>query len=283
MPPLPSPAENRAALRAVLAGQACLHPASVFDPLSARIAADLGFELAMFAGSTASLAVLGAPDLILITLTELAEQARRLCRAGAPPLLVDADHGYGNALNVRRTVEELEHAGVAGLTIEDTDLPLPYGVAGPRLISLGEGVGKMRAALSARRDPAFVVMGRTSAVAIGGVEEAIGRLRAYEAAGVDALFLVGLKEMAQLEAISAATRLPLVLGGVPAGMEDAQALARLRVRICLIGHAPIMAAASAVRDVLAAQRAGQRPAASLPEGAAREAAHAAWTREFLAR
>jgi len=86
---------------------ACVHPASVFDPISARIAEDLGFELGMFAGSTASLTVLGAPDLILLTLSEFAQQALRINRACTLPLAVDADHGYGNALNVRRTVQEL--------------------------------------------------------------------------------------------------------------------------------------------------------------------------------
>ena len=106
--------QRREALRAVLGGTDCLHPASVHDPLSARIAAEIGFELGMFAGSTASLAILGAPDHILITLTEFAEQARRITRAAPIPLLVDADHGYGNALNAARTVEELEVAGVAG-------------------------------------------------------------------------------------------------------------------------------------------------------------------------
>src|SRR5579863_8437157 len=104
--------DRRKRLRAVLAGRRCVHPGSVFDPMSARIAEDLGFELGMFAGSVASLTVLGAPDLIVVTLSEFAEQAHRICRAGSLPLLVDADHGYGNALNVMRTVEELENAGV---------------------------------------------------------------------------------------------------------------------------------------------------------------------------
>jgi len=123
---------RRERLRAILSGSSCILPASVHDPLSARIAADLGFEAAMLAGSVASLAVLGAPDLILITLTEFAEQARRIVRVCDIPLIVDADHGYGNALNVMRTVEELETAGVAALTIEDTELPASHGSAGAR-------------------------------------------------------------------------------------------------------------------------------------------------------
>ncbi len=147
-----STAQRRAAFRAILSGDACIHPASVHDPIAGRIAADLGFEAAMFAGSVASLTVLGAPDIIVLTLSEFADQARRICRGGAPPLMVDADHGYGNALNVMRTVQELETAGIAALTIEDTDLPRGHGVAEPGLLSLEAGLGKMRAAVAARED-----------------------------------------------------------------------------------------------------------------------------------
>ena len=153
--------KRRDALRAILTGSSCIRPGSVYDAISIRIAEDLGFELGMFGGSVASLAVLGDPDITLITLTEIAEQMRRMSRASTLPVLVDADHGYGNALNVRRTVQELEAAGAAGLTIEDTLLPQAYGAAEPQLISLEEGVGKMKAALDARSDPALVIMGRT--------------------------------------------------------------------------------------------------------------------------
>ena len=119
--------KRRDALRSILAGSTCIRPGSVYDAISIRIAEDLGFEVGMFGGSVASLAVLGDPDIALITLTELAEQMRRMSRAASLPVLVDADHGYGNALNVRRTVQELETAGAAGLTIEDTLLPQAFG------------------------------------------------------------------------------------------------------------------------------------------------------------
>src|SRR4051794_27194801 len=107
--------DRRQRFRAILTGSRCIHPGSVYDPLSARIAEDLGFEVGMYAGSTASLTVLGAPDLIVLTLTEFAQQALRIGRAGNLSLMVDADHGYGNALNVKRTVEELETAGVSAM------------------------------------------------------------------------------------------------------------------------------------------------------------------------
>jgi carboxyvinyl-carboxyphosphonate phosphorylmutase len=118
--------DRRKRFRAILAGDRCVHPGSVFDPISARIAEDLGFEVGMFAGSTASLTVLGAPDLILLTLSEFAGQAYRINRAGNLPLMVDADHGYGNALNAKRTVEELETAGVGGLSLEERSSRAPH-------------------------------------------------------------------------------------------------------------------------------------------------------------
>src|ERR1700726_650334 len=251
--------KRREALRSILSGSSCVHPGSVYDAISIRIAEDLGFQLGMFGGSVASLAVLGDPDIALITLTELAEQMRRMSRAAALPVLVDADHGYGNALNVRRTVEELEITGAAGLTIEDTLLPQPFGQTGTQLISLEEGVGKMKAALDARDDPTLVIMGRTGAVSITSLDDAIARARAYEAGGVDALFFTGVKTRGELEAISAATKLPIVLGGAPDDMADLDYLAGKRGRIALQGHAPFAAATQAVYETLKALREGQPP------------------------
>ena len=251
--------KRREVLRSILSGSSCIRPGSVYDATSIRIAEDLGFELGMFGGSVASLAVLGDPDVTLITLTELAEQMRRMSRASTLPVLVDADHGYGNAMNVRRTIAELETAGAAGLTIEDTLLPQAYGAAKPQLIALEEGVGKMKAALDGRSDPSLVIMGRTGAAAITSLDDAIERARAYEATGVDALFLTGIQARGELEAIAAATTLPLVLGGVPEAMADPDELAGLRVRIALQGHAPFAAATQAVYETLKALREGTAP------------------------
>src|SRR5204862_1377047 len=154
--------ERRQRYRQILAGNVCIHPASVFDAMSARMAESLGFEIGMFSGSIGSGTVLGAPDLVVLTLTEFAEQLRRITRGSDLPLMVDADHGYGNALNVMRTVEELETSGVAALTIEDTVLPTPFGGQGEGLISTEEMLGKLRGAVSARQDPALVIRGRTT-------------------------------------------------------------------------------------------------------------------------
>ena len=251
---------RRERYRAVIEGESCIHPGSVYDPISARIAEDLGFEVGMFAGSIASMTVLGAPDLIVMSLTEFAGQAYRICRAGDLALMCDADHGYGNALSVMRTVEELEAAGVAAFTIEDTELPGPYGSDGPRLLTLEEGVGKMKAALAARSDPRLVIAGRTSAAAIAGMDEALRRIAAYEAAGVDAVFLTGIRTRDQVEAIAATVDIPVILGAAGPEIQDLGYLARHGVRICLQGHQPFMAAVQAVHATLKALREGTPPA-----------------------
>jgi len=251
---------RRARFRAVLEGSQCIYPGSVHDPLSARIAAELGFEVGMFAGSVASLTVLGAPDIIALTLTEFAQQAHRISRAADLPLLCDADHGYGNAINVMRTVEELETAGVAALSIEDTDLPQPHGATKPRLTTVEEGVGKMRAALAARHDSGVVIAGRTSAPGISDIGDTVVRAKAYEAAGVDALFIVGLKRRADLDAVAGEVRVPLILGGAGAELMDRAYLADRGVRICLQGHQPFAASVQALINTLASLRAGTAPA-----------------------
>jgi carboxyvinyl-carboxyphosphonate phosphorylmutase len=279
---------RRTRFRGILAGRACVHPASVHDAVAARIAADLGFEMGMFAGSVASLAVLGAPDLIVLTLSEFADQAYRIGRAAELPLLVDADHGYGNALNVMRTVEELENAGVAALSIEDTALPRGYGPSETaQLISIDEGVGKMKAALKGRRDPDLVIAGRTSAIGITGVEDTIKRAKAYEAAGVDAMFLVGVKTREQLEAVAPELRIPIILGG-GATLGDREYLGGKGVRVSLQGHQPFQAAVQAIHATMKALRDGTLPvdlkglaSNELMAKATRSADYAGWTRDFL--
>ena len=279
--------ERRERFRAQIATDKCVHPGSVYDAMSARIAEDLGFEIGMFAGSVASLAVLGAPDHIVLTLSEFADQAYRICRAGNLALLVDADHGYGNALNVMRTVQELETAGVAALSIEDTELPQPFGQLGKtRLLSIEEGVGKMKAALAGRQDRNLVIAGRTSAPGVTGVADTIARAKAYEAAGVDMIFLVGVKSAADLEAIASQIRLPIILGSGPKG--DLDGYAKLGIRIALQTHKPIMAAVRATYDTLKALREGV-PAdeieyfasGALMKQVTRDADYERWMKDFL--
>ena len=251
--------QKRNQFRQILTGNQCVHPGSVFDAISSRIAEDLGYQAGMFAGSIASAVVLGDPDHILITLTEFAEQARRICRASDLPIMVDADHGYGNALNVKRTVEELENAGVAALTIEDTVLPRQFGKSKPELIPIPEGIGKMKAALSGRKDQSLVIAGRTSAFQVTGTEDAIERAKAYESIGVDAIFFAGLTTRPQLEAVKNSMEIPIMLGSTPKDINDNQYLSSMGVKIALQGHLPFMAAVKATRDTMKALVEGNQP------------------------
>ncbi|MDE0822993.1 MAG: isocitrate lyase/phosphoenolpyruvate mutase family protein [Dehalococcoidia bacterium] len=279
---------RRERYRGILAGDKCVYPGSVFDPISARIAEDLGFEVGMFAGSIASGTVLGAPDLIVLTLTEFAQQIHRICRAGDLSLMVDADHGYGNALNVMRTVEELETAGVAAMTIEDTVLPQSFG-GGTTVLPIDEGVGKMKAALAARTDPNMVVAGRTSSLRITDLADTIKRVKAYEAAGVDAVFLAGATTKAEVEAVAAEMKGPLLLGGTTGELADKDYLGSVGVRVALQGHLPFAAAIKATYDTLKALRDGVSPADLKPQLATseqmdqfmRKADYDKWTTSFL--
>jgi carboxyvinyl-carboxyphosphonate phosphorylmutase len=282
------PQEKREAFRAILSGREVIRPGSVYDPISARIAEDVGFELGLLGGSAASLMILGDPDLLLITLSELAEQVRRICRAGKIPVLVDADHGYGNALNVRRTVQEIEAAGAAGLTIEDTLLPQAYGEAKPQVISVDEGIGKMKTALDGRSDLSMVIVGRTGAASITNIDDTVARAKAYETAGVDALFFTGLKTRAELQAIAAVTKLPIIMGSADGELADMAFLASQRVRVANQGHQPIAAATQAVYETQKALRDGVAPkdlkglpSADLTNRVMRDAAVKARITDFL--
>jgi oxaloacetate decarboxylase len=280
--------DRRERYRALIAGSECIHPGSVHDAISARIAEEIGFEIGMFAGSIGSFAVLGAPDLIVLTLTEFAGQAYRINRAGKLPLMVDADHGYGNALNVMRTVQELETAGVAALMIEDTVLPRAFGEKKPTVISIEEGVGKMQAALAAREDKALTIIGRTSSPSITGLADGIKRLKAYEQVGVDALFIAGGLTRNDLDAIAEEVKIPLMLGGVSGDLQDKAYLASRGVRVALQGHQPFSASVQAIYNTLKALRDGTKPSAL--EGIAssetmarvtREGDYKTWTEKFL--
>jgi len=160
--------------------------------------------------------------------------------------MADADHGYGNALNVIRTVQELEHAGVSAIAIEDVAQPARFGEqkGKPLLVSTEEMVGKLRAAVSARQDPSLVIVGRVAALKVEDVHCTVTRAKAYAATGVDAIFITGLKKLADFEAIRAAITLPIVLGSTPdIRRED---LAERGVRILIQGHQPIAAVAKAL-------------------------------------
>lgn len=276
-------------MRALLAQDRCAMLATIFDPISARIAQQLDYEAGLMGGSIASYAALGAPDLILITLTELAEQVHRCTRVAAVPLLVDCDHGYGNALNVMRTVHEIDRAGAAAMMVEDTLLPRAFGVSSqPQLLSPEEGLGKVRAALKARGDSDLVIFGRTSAFALTSLDDAIARCRAYANAGVDGLMLPALRTREELDRISAAVSLPLVAGSPAESMADEAYLASRRVRLWSSGHNTFNVAMNALYEAMRSVRDGtlstRLPGAaprSLVDAVLAASDYEAWTRDFL--
>ena len=163
-----------------------------------------------------------------------------------------------------RTVQELEHAGVAALTIEDLALPSRFGAAAEfELVSIAEMSGKLRAALDARRDPSLVIVARTAALKGEGTARAVERVRAYAETGVDAIFITGLKNLADFDAMRAAVKLPIILGVAPA--IEREDLAARGVRILLQSHPPVRAVARALRDVYAHLLAGGDPADLKPQ------------------
>lgn len=233
--------ELRKAFRELLNGHECQSAASVFDPISVRMASDLGYKVCILGGSVASLQVLGAPDLSLITLDEFSEQASRVGRASQIPVIADADHGYGNALNVMRTVTELQKAGVAALTLEDTLLPKQYGSQVPALIDLEEAAAKIYAARFARSDDSLSIIARTDAAATT-VEDSVLRTTAYQAAGADAICLVGVRDFHHLEALTGHLSLPLILINYGnSALSDLSRLSDANVRVVINGHKPYLA------------------------------------------
>ncbi|AUO22764.1 MULTISPECIES: oxaloacetate decarboxylase [Pseudomonas] len=276
----------RRSFRELLASQHCFHTASVFDPMSARIAADLGFEVGILGGSVASLQVLAAPDFALITLSEFVEQATRIGRVAQLPVIADADHGYGNALNVMRTVQELERAGVSALTIEDTLLPAQFGRKSTDLISTEEGVGKVKAALEARVDPQLSIIARTNAAVLP-VEDVIHRTKAYQEAGADGICMVGVRDFDHLEQIAEGLTVPLMLVTYAnPHLNDNERLAKLGVRIVVAGHGAYFASIKATYDSLREQRNLTRSTSNLT---ASELTHTytfpdtyvSWAKEFM--
>ena len=195
-----------ARLRRLLAREQLLVAPGVYDGLSARLAEQAGAE-AVYASGGAIARSAGYPDLGLLGVGEVRDRVATITEAVSVPVIADADTGYGNALNVRRTVRDLERLGVAALHLEDQESPKRCGhYEGKRLVPAAEMIGKLRAALEARRDAGLVIIARTDAVAVEGLEAALARAEAYREAGADVLFVEAPESEAQVEAI--AGRLP---------------------------------------------------------------------------
>jgi carboxyvinyl-carboxyphosphonate phosphorylmutase len=246
-------------MRQILGARQTLKAAALSDPISAVIAEKAGFKVGLLLSSSATMAVLGAPDTSLISLPEMAEQTRRVARRSQIPILVDGEHGFGNALNAMRTVEEIEAAGASAVTIEDTILPRPFKAgASLEMITEEEGVAKMKAALLGRRSSTFMVLARTSALAIASLEEALRRVKNYEAAGVDGIFLSGVKSLEQLNAVRAAVAVPIVVGAIAPDLRSIELLSQAGVSVWAQGNLPLFDAVHAMyaaySDILAGKR-----------------------------
>jgi 2-methylisocitrate lyase-like PEP mutase family enzyme len=231
----------------------------IYDAYGARLVEQGGFEATYMTGNGVSASLLGRPDVGLVDLTMITSHARRVAAAVDIPLICDADTGYGNAVNVRRTVEEFEAAGVAAIHIEDQASPKRCGqLPGARpVIELAEAVGKIEAAIAARRDPDFIIIARTDAAEAHGLDEAIRRARAFRKAGADVLFVEmksGPRILEDLKRVTAAVDAPcLVNMGAGGKLDelDAKGIDRLGLRIAIYPGLERAAAGFAIREALA--------------------------------
>lgn len=242
----------RERFRSVLVGSTCTLAANIFDPLSARIADMLGYEVCVLSGSVGKAANLGVPDIVLSNMSDVVDHCRRITRMAAVSLMVDAEDGFGNAVNVRRTVHEMEAAGVSAIEIEDNVVPEKFNVRNPGLVSKEEQVGKLQAAVAARTDPSTVIVARTSALAECPLEEALDRIQAYATTGAEALMLATVPHgRSDITAVHQATSLPLcVLNPPPEARNDTAFLAANGVRILMLGNPTYAVAVQAIYDAL---------------------------------
>ncbi len=242
----------REQFRSVLSRPTCPLAANIFDQLSASLAQLLGYEVCVLSGSVGKAANLAVPDLVLSNMSDVVDHCRRIIRSADVSLMVDAEDGFGNAVNVIRTVREMEAAGVSGIEIEDNAVPKQFNVSNPGLVSQAEQVGKLKAAVAARTDPITVIIARTSALAECPLSEALDRIRAYSDTGAEALMLVGAyRGRSDIEAVHQVTTLPLcVLNPPPDVRNDPDFLAAHGVRILMLSNPTFAVAVQAIYDSL---------------------------------
>jgi len=240
-------------IRDAVAADTVLMP-GVYDALTARIAARVGFDVVFISGYSVSAARLGEPDFGFLTQTDMVEAARAVCRVSNAPVIVDADTGYGNAVNVLRAIRDLQDAGAAGVFLEDQVWPKKCGhMAGKRVVDTAEHAAKIRAAVDARGDRDLFVVARTDARQPLGVEEAIERCLAYKEAGADALFVEAPQSVDELARVAEALPAPLVANMVERGVTPHLSRSELRdlgFALIVCPLAALYAATRAVTDVL---------------------------------
>ena len=241
-------------LRELFAAPGLIVAPGVADALNARLVAAEGFKAIYMTGGGTSAVRLGMPDVGLLTMPEMADNAGRIADASGLPVISDADTGYGNPLNVRRTVRTFEKAGVAGIHLEDQELPKRCGhLSGKTLVSRADMVNKIRAACEARDDSDFVIIARTDALAVEGFEAALDRGRAYEAAGADMIFVESPLTMEHLTAIPKAFTVPTLFNMASSGKTPylhTDELARLGFKLAIYPNFAILCAIPVVRNYL---------------------------------
>jgi carboxyvinyl-carboxyphosphonate phosphorylmutase len=246
----------RSRLRGLLAAPQPLVAPGAYDALSARLVEQAGFDAVYMTGFGTTASLIGRPDVGLLTGVEMVDNARRIAAAVDLPVIADADTGYGNALNVVRTVQLYEQAGVAGIQLEDQVMPKKCGhMSGKALIGTDDMVGKVRAAVAARRDPDLVVIARTDAVAVSGVDDALDRARAYADAGADLLFVEAPTSEADIERVAEELRgvAPLVFNWAEGGRTPPLSLTRmaeLGFSLVIYPIGTVLAATAGMRTLL---------------------------------
>jgi 2-methylisocitrate lyase-like PEP mutase family enzyme len=257
--------QKSAGLRGLISGGEIFLQPWVGCAMHAKLAESLGFKAVGISGANVSGHILGIPDVGLITLTELVQNTQRICSAVDIPVMVDCDTGFGNAINVRRTVEAVIKAGAAGLFIEDQVAPKRCGfVKGKETLPLDEALGKYRAALDARNeiDPDFVIMARTDARgAVGGsLEDCIARLKAYKQTGVDMVYAEALQSMDELRAVRVEVEGPLFV--TTKAIQPAPTFEQLwEAGVCMVSPHPARAGNMAIWDLLQIAKTKGRSAA----------------------
>ncbi|MES1924315.1 isocitrate lyase/PEP mutase family protein [Salinisphaera sp. T31B1] len=249
-----SDASRRAAFRARVAERKAPIIAGAYNALSARIIEDTGFEAVYLTGAGVTNMAFGLPDLSFVSLRDMAEHAARVREAVELPLVVDADTGFGNALNVRQSVHTLERSGADAIQMEDQILPKKCGhFEGKQVIPAGEMVGKIRAAVDARRDENFQIIARTDAAAVHGIEDAIERAHRYAEAGADVLFIEATETREDIERLPALFEIPLlinvVIGGKTPTLSQTE-LAGLGYGLTLYANAALQSAVCGMQRAL---------------------------------
>jgi carboxyvinyl-carboxyphosphonate phosphorylmutase len=251
-------------LRALMAKHAPVLAPGAYDTLSARLVEAAGFPAVYMTGFGAAASVLGRPDVGLLGMSEMVEHARRIVQAVGVPVIADADTGYGNAINVIRTVQEYEAAGVAAIHLEDQVAPKKCGhMEGKQVIPAAEMAEKLRAAVEARRSPDFLIIARTDARAVEDMASALERARLYREAGADVLFVEAPQSEEEIAAVARAfPGAPLLFNWAEGGKTPPVALPRLRelgYAIVIFPISTLLAATRAIREVLAQIRGAGTP------------------------